>query len=89
MLKRVHHTFKAAVDWSRAGYSDEAPRNGYSPLLALNGPVALTSAQRDCVLRDLKFQPINTTTIGIAITKTTNHLPTRTQTSAVLRALHH
>lgn len=88
VLKQISSALTAAVDWLRGGYCDEAPCTGYSPLLALNGPPTLTSAQIDRIVRDLKYQPVNTTTIGIAITKTTNHLPTPTQTSAVLKALH-
>jgi hypothetical protein len=33
--------FRSIIDWFRAGYPDEAPSTGYSPLLALNGPIGL------------------------------------------------
>ena len=88
VLTRVNRALTAVIDWLRAGYPDEAPRNGHSPLLALNGPLALTPAQKDCIAKDLEGQPACTSNIEVAITKATNRLPTRTQTRAISRALH-
>ena len=89
VLTRVRHAVTAAIDWLRAGYPDEAPRTGHSPLLALNGPLALTPTQKDRIANALEGQPVCTTNIEVAITKATNRLPTPTQTRAISRALHH
>ena len=88
VLKRVRYVINAIVDWLRAGYPDEAPRTGHSPLLALNGPLALTAAQKYRIAKNLVGQPVDTTTIDVAITKVTNRLPTPAQTRAVSRTLH-
>jgi hypothetical protein len=37
----VRSMFRSIIDWFRVGYPDEAPSTGYSPLLALNGPIGL------------------------------------------------
>jgi hypothetical protein len=62
-LTRVSHAFTSVIDWLRAGYPDEAPRTGHSPLLALNGPLALTPAHKDRIANDLEGQPVCTTNI--------------------------
>jgi hypothetical protein len=41
--------FRSIIDWLRAGYPDEAPSTGYSPLPALNAPVGL-SRQRHSMI---------------------------------------
>lgn len=82
------------IEWLRAGYPDDAPGQGYSPLLALNltdpphGPAALTSRQAAQIVSELGDGPADRIDIGIAITKATNQLPTQTQTHAITRALH-
>ncbi len=88
VLEGFSHALAAAIGWWRAGYPDEAPRTGYSPLLALNGPLALTLAQRGRIVEDLDYQASDTA-IDVAIIKTTNHPPTPTQTRAVSQLLHH
>jgi hypothetical protein len=45
LSQRVRTMFRSIIDWFRAGYPDEAPSTGYSPLLALNGPVGLSRRQ--------------------------------------------
>ena len=37
LLAHVRSTFGSIINWLRAGYPDDAPHIGYSPLLALNG----------------------------------------------------
>ncbi|MDT5280207.1 MAG: hypothetical protein QOJ20_1402, partial [Mycobacterium sp.] len=37
--------FWSVIAWLRAGYAYEAPRTGYSPLIALNGPIALSDRE--------------------------------------------
>ena len=85
----VRNALTAIIDWLRASYPDEAPRTGYSPLLALNGPLALTSAQKVRISQDLAGQAAGPVNIDVAITKVTNRLPTPSQTRAVSRTLHH
>ena len=75
------------IDWLRAGYPDEATGTGYSPLLALNGPIALTTRQTDQILAELGEEPTDSIDIGVAITKATKRLPTPAQTRAVSRQL--
>ena len=89
VLKGVRKILNRGVDWLRAGYPDGAPRTGHSPLLALCGPMALTSDQQDRISQDLKGQNPSTIDIDIAITKVTGRLPTPTQTLAASRALRH
>ena len=89
VLKRVSGAFTAVIDWLRAGYPEEAPRTGHSPLLALYGPLALTPAQQRRIVKDLEEQPTDTTDIEVAITKVTNRLATPTQTRAIYRELNH
>jgi hypothetical protein len=76
------------IDWFRAGYPDEAPPTGYSPLLALHGPMALTPRQTRHIVDELHSAPADTTDIKVAITKATDRLPTPTQIRAVTTALH-
>jgi Protein of unknown function (DUF3349) len=73
------------VDWLRAGYPEEAPTTGYSPLLALNGPISLTDRQTELVLRELCDGPASTIQVDVAITKVTNRLPTPNQRQAIHR----
>lgn len=80
--------FTAIIDGLRAGYPDQAPHAGHSPLLALNGPLALTSAQKARVVQALEGLPTDDTSIEVAITKATNRLPTPSQISAIHRELH-
>ena len=80
--------FGAIVGWVRAGYPDEAPRTGYSPLLALNGPLWLSARQTDQIVAELGEGPIDSIDVEVTITKVTNRLPNPTQTRAVTRALH-
>jgi hypothetical protein len=80
--------FGSIVDWLRAGYPDEAPRTGYSPLLALNGPIALSARQTEQIVAELGEGPTDSIDIAVTITRATNHLPTPAQTRAVTRALH-
>ena len=89
VLKGIRNALTACIDWFRGGYPDEAPRTGYSPLLALSGPLALTSAQKDRISKNLEGQEVCPINIDVTITKVTNRLPTPTQTRAVSRALHH
>ena len=85
----MHTAFTAVIGWLRAGYPDEAPRTGYSPLLALSGPLALTPRQTDDIVGDLHGAATTTTTdIEVAITKVTDRLPSQTQIRAISRALH-
>jgi hypothetical protein len=80
--------FGSIIEWLRAGYPDEAPRTGYSPLLALNGPVSLSGRQTDQIVGELGAGPTDSIDIGVTITKVTSQLPTPTQTRTVTRALH-
>ena len=78
---------KSAVDWCCAGYPDAAPDNGYSPLLALYGPVALSARQAAQVMAELRHESADATDIGVTITKVTNKLPTQAQIGTVTDAL--
>ena len=79
--------YRSILDWLRAGYPAEAPHTGYSPLLALNGPIALTQQQTEQIVDDLGAKPTNPVDIKVAITKATNRLPTDAQQRKVARAL--
>ena len=86
--------FETVVAWLRAGYPDEAPRTGHSPLLALNGPRGLTPTERKSVFDELTGRAVDTNDIEVAITKATDRLPTRAQVRTIAKrlpvhALHH
>jgi hypothetical protein len=85
---RFGRVFGSIIEWLRAGYPEQAPRTGYSPLLALNGPLSLSARQTDQVVAELGEGPTDSIDIEVTITKVTNQLPTPTQTRAVTRALH-
>jgi hypothetical protein len=80
--------FRSVTSWIRAGYPDEAPPSGYSPLLALNGPMSLTPRQIQHIIDELEGVPTDVTHIEAAIIKITDRLPTPTQARAVAMALH-
>ena len=85
---RVSGAFRSVIGWVRSGYPDEAPPTGYSPLLALNGPMSLTARLTQHIVAELDGVPADTTDIEVAITKATDRLPTHTQIRAVAMALH-
>jgi Protein of unknown function (DUF3349) len=74
------------IDWLRAGYAEEAPRHGHSPLIALNGPMSLTNKQTREIAHGLPPRA-DRTEVEVAITKTTDRLPTDAQVRTVQRAL--
>jgi hypothetical protein len=84
---RIGGALRSLIGWFRAGYPDEAPAMGYSALLALNGPIALTPKQIEQILGSLNGKPARVADIEVAITKATDHLPTAAQVRAVVRLL--
>lgn len=88
VARRIRCGFCSVLRWLRANYPDDGPRTGYSPLMALTGPVALTPQQTRRVLEQLGGGPTDTADIEVAITKATDRLPTRNQVRTVARALH-
>lgn len=84
---RVSTTVRTIINWLRAGYPDEAPRHGYSPLMALYGPVALSQNQTDQVIAEVGAGPAEPLAIDVAITKATNRLPTPLQIAKIVRTL--
>jgi len=85
---RIGRMLGAIIEWLRAGYPDDAPSTGYSPLLALNGPLSLSARQTAQIVAKLGEGPTDSIDIEVTITKVTNQLPTETQTRTVTRALH-
>jgi hypothetical protein len=75
------------IDWLRAGYPDEAPHTGYSPLIAFNGPSTLSEKQTREVVGELGSDPCDSTDIGAAITRATGRLPNVSQVRKVADAL--
>ena len=86
-LARIAGAARSFIEWLRAGYPDDAPRTGHSPLLALNGPLALSTRQTAQIVGDLGDRPTDSIDIGVAITKATDRLPTQTQIRTVTHAL--
>ena len=76
----------AAIEWLRAGYAEQAPRTGHSTLIALHGPVSLTTRQLSCAVAAIGDGPSSAADIDVAITMATNRLPTPTQRCAVSQA---
>jgi len=81
----IRRGLHSVIGWFRAGYPDAAPATGYSPLLALYGPVGLTPAQLDCVAGEVPGLRADRTDIGVGITKATDRLPTESQIQAACR----
>ena len=75
------------IDWLRAGYADEAPGTGNSPLIALNGPIALSDRETHEITAALGDGLCDTTDIAVAITRVTGRLPNPSQVQMVGRAL--
>ncbi|MGO8963724.1 DUF3349 domain-containing protein [Mycobacterium sp.] len=86
-LARIAGATRSLIEWLRAGYPDDAPRTGHSPLLALNGPLALSARQTAQIVGELGDRPTDSIDIGVAITKATDRLPTQTQIRTVTHAL--
>ena len=86
-MARIAGAFGSFIEWLRAGYPDDAPTTGYSPLLALNGPISLSARQTARIVGELGDAPSDLIDIGVAITKATNRLPTEAQTRTVAQAL--
>lgn len=84
---RINGIFGSVIGWLRAGYPDEAPATGYSPLVALGGPIALTPQQTQRIVDDLAGASVDPIDIGVAITKNVDRLPTPAQTRAIAKAL--
>lgn len=88
ILGRCTTVVRSFVDWLRAGYPEEAPSTGYSPLIALQGPIALTPKQKELVVEQICCHPADATDIEVAITKATDRLPTPAQVRSVTQAVH-
>jgi hypothetical protein len=85
---RIGRRLASTIGWLRAGYPVEAPQHGYSPLLALAGPPALTGRQTSAIVAELGDRPTDAITIAVAITKAADRLPTAAETRAIASALH-
>ena len=83
----VRNALATAVEWLRAGYPEHAPPTGFSPLMALCGPVSLTSSQLNRAVTALGDRTPSAVDIDVAITVATHRLPTPSQRCAVSRAL--
>jgi Protein of unknown function (DUF3349) len=82
----MRNPLPSIINWLRAGYPDDAPRTGYSPLLALNGPISLSDKQTQEVVDQLPL-PCDRADIGVAITKATDRLPNESQVQKVAGVL--
>ena len=85
--RRRRAPVRSLIDWLRAGYPQEAPRTGYSPLMALSGPTALSRKQIGHVLDCLATGIYDKTDIEVAITGATGRLPMPPQLRQVVAAL--
>jgi hypothetical protein len=83
----MRNRFRSVVDWLRAGYADEAPKTGHSPLIALQGPISLSQRQTQQVLDELGNRPADPVEIEVAITKATGQLPSDAQLRKIIRTL--
>jgi Protein of unknown function (DUF3349) len=83
----VRAAFWSMIAWLRAGYADEAPRTGYSPLIALNGPIALSDRETREIKTALVDGLCDTTDIAVAITRVTGRLPNPSQVHKVGKTL--
>lgn len=83
----MRNPLPSIVNWLLAGYPDDTPRTGYSPLLALSGPISLSGKQTQEVVNQLGTDPCDKTDIGVAITSVTDRLPNPSQVQKVAGAL--
>jgi hypothetical protein len=81
----MRNPLPSIINWLRAGYPDDAPRTGYSPLLALNGPISLSDKQTQEVVEQFENVPHGQADIGVAITKVTGRLPNASQVRKVVQ----
>ena len=89
---RLVNAFTAIIRWLRAGYSQEAPLIGHSPLIALCGPTSLTQRQIQRILTQLDTPPGEAPTdvdIKVAITKVTRNLSSATDVRQIRAELAH
>ena len=85
----IPHVLAKIVAFLRAGYPKGVPRTGYLPLLALL-PRRLSEDEVVAVASELAasgMMPIEGTDIRVAITKTTDELPSETDIDRVKRQL--
>jgi hypothetical protein len=54
MSPPVRNPLATIINWLPAGYPDDAPGTGYPPLIALNGPMALSEIQVRHVLSTVR-----------------------------------
>jgi Protein of unknown function (DUF3349) len=66
---RIGRMLGAIIEWLRAGYPDDAPSTGHSPLLALNGPLSLSARQTAQIVAKLGEGPTDSIDIEVTITK--------------------
>jgi hypothetical protein len=86
-VRSLSRKVRSLIDWLRAGYSDEAPGTGHSPLIALNGPISLSQKQTQAVVDQLGVAPCDKADIGVAITRVTSRLPNESQVHKVAGTL--
>jgi hypothetical protein len=86
-LVRLRGAVLKAVAWLRADYPADAPRTGYCPLIALQGPASLTTDQIARICDELAAHPGETTAVDIeaAILKITDRLPHPRQVAQIHR----
>jgi Protein of unknown function (DUF3349) len=85
--KRLRAAFWSMIAWLRAGYADEAPRTGYSPLIALNGPIALSDRETHEIATEFVAVRCDPTDIAVAITRVTGRLPSPSQVQKIGKTL--
>lgn len=78
---------RALRDRFRAGYPNEAPGLGYSPLMALAGPPSLTPKQAQQVVEHLVDRPADPVEVAVAIVGVTGRLPHPGQRRTIERLL--
>jgi hypothetical protein len=90
-LIRMRGTLLKTIEWLRAGYPDNAPRTGYSPLIALQGPASLTDHQIRRITNAVTDHPGDPTKTDIEATilEVTDRLPHPGQVAQVQRYLRH
>src|SRR6476660_248173 len=80
---RIGRLLGAIIEWLRAGYPDDAPSTGSSPLLALNGPLSLSARQTAQIVAKLGEEPTDSIQIEVTISFVTDPPTTETQTRTV------
>ncbi|WP_163721734.1 DUF3349 domain-containing protein [Mycolicibacterium psychrotolerans] len=75
------------LEWLRGGYPAGAPTQGHNPLIALQGPISLSSEQTQRIRARVGTSCDDPVEIRVAITEATGRLPSAVDVIGTCRAI--